>query len=126
MLQLSWLALAAIALAPAAHAASGASPTTDPSQPSAPTTVFQYESVIKTYQTAPQDDATPGQTWRAANEEVGRIGGHAGYMKAHDASTYAGHSTPAASQSKATPPAQAAKPTASGNGKDGGHHGMHH
>lgn len=40
-----------------------------------------YESVFKNYQAAADEQESPDKTWRAANEEVAKLGGHAGHIK---------------------------------------------
>ncbi len=116
MLHSSWLAIAAIVLAPPAFAASDAAQENDPSSPAASTSSVHYTSVLESYRPVAEDDAAPDQVWRAANEEVGRIGGHAGYMKTQEPSSPAAHKQEA-------PSSQAPKPATTNHGS---HHGMHH
>ena len=45
-------------------------------------TSVKYESAFKNYHSASEEDEPPDHVWRSANEEVGRLCGHAGHMKA--------------------------------------------
>jgi hypothetical protein len=40
-----------------------------------------YESVFKNYKAAADEQESPDKTWRAANDEVAKLGGHAGHIK---------------------------------------------
>ncbi|CAN5673203.1 hypothetical protein BH11PSE12_BH11PSE12_27090 [soil metagenome] len=40
-----------------------------------------YESAFEDYQAWHEITETPGQRWRAANDEMGRLGGHAGQLR---------------------------------------------
>ena len=40
-----------------------------------------YVSAFKNYQSATDSQTSPEQAWRAANETVGKLGGHAGHIK---------------------------------------------
>jgi len=48
----------------------------DPSDPSVPGPAFRYESAFESYQ--PFQGRKP-VSWKDANEEMGRLGGHAGH-----------------------------------------------
>src|SRR5512134_313911 len=48
----------------------------DPADPAVPGPALQYESVFNEYRKVPERDQT---SWERANEEVGRLGGHAGH-----------------------------------------------
>ena len=48
----------------------------DPVDPAVPGPAPRYESVFKEYRKVPERDQT---SWERANEEVGRLGGHAGH-----------------------------------------------
>ncbi|UQV43262.1 hypothetical protein KIV45_14780 [Janthinobacterium lividum] len=77
------LALAAGVASPAL-AASPAASTPAPSAPQeaqAPVPAITYRSAFAGYRPAAEDDATPDQAWRSANEKVGKAGGHMGMMK---------------------------------------------
>jgi hypothetical protein len=115
MLHRFWLALAAFSVTPFALATNEDAGVVNPTSPAAPTPSFQYKSVLDSYQPIAEDDATPGKRWRTANEEVARIGGHAGYMKIQQAS-------PQVSRQQESP---AAEPAASAPSHHGAHdHGM--
>lgn len=45
------------------------------------TTAIGYESAFKGYRASRDEEKTPDKVWRSANEEMGRLGGHAGQMK---------------------------------------------
>lgn len=64
------------AIAGSAHAQQPAPP--DPAVPSVPVAKPAYQSVFTDYR--PWAEGTPDR-WRAANEEVGRLRGHAGHVK---------------------------------------------
>lgn len=40
-----------------------------------------YRSVFEHYRAAGNEQTPPAQVWRAANDEVARLGGHAGHSK---------------------------------------------
>lgn len=40
-----------------------------------------YESVFEHYRPFGEESETPDLAWRAANESMARLGGHAGHMK---------------------------------------------
>jgi hypothetical protein len=58
----------------------------DPADPSVPGAVFRYESAFEGYQDVQDRKLTP---WKDANEEMRRLGGHAG----HADSAPSGHGT---------------------------------
>lgn len=74
-----WLAVAAWVFAPVAVAAQLSQ--YDPSDAGAPVSAIGYESAFKNYRAANDVKGTPDKAWRAANEEMRRLGGHAGHMK---------------------------------------------
>lgn len=76
-----WLAIATFIAAPLSLAAQEKSQHVDPTDPAAASTSSQYQSVFDNYQPMADESQTPDQTWRAANEEMGKIGGHAGHIK---------------------------------------------
>ncbi|MFC7514392.1 hypothetical protein ACFQUU_05190 [Herbaspirillum sp. GCM10030257] len=53
-----------------------------PTDANAPITVIGYESAFKGYRASRDEEKTPDKVWRFANEEMGRLGGHAGQIKA--------------------------------------------
>lgn len=58
-----------------AHSAVG------PAEAAAAVMPYEYKSVFQDYRPMIDSGEAPETVWRAANEEVGRIGGHAGYMR---------------------------------------------
>jgi hypothetical protein len=73
---LSALLMAALPLAAVAQVPSSVA---DPNAAVAP---VEYASVFERYQPTAEAGDAPTSVWRAANEEVARIGGHAGYLRA--------------------------------------------
>lgn len=63
-----------------ASAASGQSSPT-PLQSDAAVPAVTYRSAFHAYQPVPEPAQTPDKVWRAANETVGALKGHAGHMK---------------------------------------------
>lgn len=53
----------------------------DPADPAAVVPAPVYISAFNDYQLAPEPKETPDQVWRAANDEMARLGGHAGQIK---------------------------------------------
>lgn len=102
--------LAVVAALPLLAEAQGA----DPANPAAIVAAPHYDSPFKAYRPFTETDVAPDQVWRAANEEMARLRGHAGHVNAagvHEAAP----SSPAALPNEASsPPAQPAG------------HGMHH
>jgi hypothetical protein len=76
-----WLTVAALASLPFAVVAQQKQNQSDPTNANAPVSGAAYESAFKNYQPAADQQQSPDKTWRAANEEVGKLGGHAGNMK---------------------------------------------
>ena len=71
----------AIPTAISAVAIPTAVPTTVPSDtPSVTTSPVKYSNVFSSYLPAIEISDKPGATWRTANEEAGRTGGHAGQI----------------------------------------------
>lgn len=114
-----WLAIAAIAITPAVHAAQNPAESIDPADPSAAAAPFRYESAFSSYRSVKSDEATPDKVWRAANEEMGRLGGHAGHMK--DGNTSLAPSSGNVGNATAASSAQPSAMPANHSG-----HGMHH
>ena len=76
-----WLALAAWVFMPFAATAQQKQVQLHPADANAPVSAIGYVSAFKTYRASHDESATPDKLWRAANEEMGRLGGHAGHMK---------------------------------------------
>lgn len=112
-----WLATAILAAMPFAIAAQEKPGSTDPADPQAAAASYRYESAFAGYQSMPQEDA-PGPTWRAANDEMGALGGHAGHIKAKEQSKSVSADAPGPGNSLA-PQTPKATPA------DHGGHGMH-
>lgn len=72
-----WLAAAVVSLPCVAFAQN----TLDPTDPQIEVPVFSYRSAFKNYQPVVDEKQAPDKHWRAANEEAGRLGGHAGQLK---------------------------------------------
>jgi hypothetical protein len=75
-----WPKAAALALLlPVAALAQQARPL-GPADPSAPVPAAGYVSAFANDRTAPDGQASPDKVWRAANQEVGPNGPHAGHV----------------------------------------------
>lgn len=107
--------------------------TSNPADPAAPVTPNPYRSAFEGYRGF--GDTKLGN-WRALNEEVARVGGHAGAMRAGNADPasgatgHAGHAAPGApaAPARATSPeavrsGTAPTPAAAGAPAAGGHAG---
>jgi maltooligosyltrehalose synthase len=82
----SWPKVAALALLSLAAIAQQAQ-AADPADANAPVAPSAYISAFANYRTAAEEQATPDQVWRAANDAVREQDAHAGHagMKAMDA-----------------------------------------
>jgi hypothetical protein len=85
MLKKQWFALGACAALPFAVLAEQKHPAYNPTDVHAPVIVVPYESAFKGFRTASDDEPSPDKAWRSANDEMGKLGGHAGHMKAEQA-----------------------------------------
>lgn len=92
----------------------------DPSDASVSEADFRYESVFAGYLPAVESSDMPSNAWRAANEEMAKLGGHAGHIK-NSANSGAGSASTAGS----TRPATMLHDSAPKAVEHGGH-GMHH
>lgn len=79
-----WLAVSALALLPFAAHAQNAPQQPDPLDANAPVQASTYQSEFRNYQTVGDQTASPEKVWRAANDEMATLGGHAGHMKNMD------------------------------------------
>ena len=52
-----------------------------PADADAASTRFTYQSAFKSYRPASDPPETPDRIWRAANEDMGKLGGHMGHIK---------------------------------------------
>ena len=75
------LAIAALATFPLTGVAAQNNETLDASNPSAEVVVAPYESAFEGYRSWQDIKVSPVLGWRAANDEMARIGGHAGQIK---------------------------------------------
>lgn len=107
-----WLALAAWALVPVAAIAQQDHSRYSSSQPAVSGSTPGFQSAFADYRPFGDDSSTPDKVWRAANEEMGVLGGHAGHMK--DAPESAAASAP-----------ERAAVTRSGSMDHSKHHGGH-
>lgn len=69
---MAFLPLAAIAQQHAAYS---------PDDPSAPTGNLRYESAFTNYRAESDVPSSPDKGWRAANDAMGKLGGHAGHVR---------------------------------------------
>jgi hypothetical protein len=76
-----WLAVVAWVVVPMTATAQQKHPQFAPTDANAPITNIGYESAFKGYRASGDEEKTPDKVWRSANEEMGRLGGHAGQMK---------------------------------------------
>lgn len=91
------LAAFAAAMVSLAAAAQPKSAPPDPADPAAPVPLVSYQSAFRNTQPSSEHGDTPDKTWRAANDEMARLGGHAGHMAAgaNDTARTSGGPTPA-------------------------------
>jgi hypothetical protein len=87
-----WMAIAALLAAPIATTAQ--EKRADPTDPSAAAAPYRYESAFRRYQPVSETEESPAQAWRAANDEMGRLGGHAGHVKGAEAADGSADSAP--------------------------------
>jgi hypothetical protein len=78
-----WFAALAMAAMPFAVYAQQTQSSPDVTNPAAPTAPVRYESAFSTYQTSSEDESTPDTVWRSVNEEMGKLGGQVGQVKAN-------------------------------------------
>jgi hypothetical protein len=84
-----WLAVGVLASMPYAASAQPSAQQPDPHDANATVSASGYESAFKNYQAAADEQESPNNAWRAANDEVAKLGGHAGHMKDHAPSSSA-------------------------------------
>lgn len=75
------LAIGVLASLPFAAIAQPAPQKADPLSATATAPESAYVSAFKDYRAATDEQATPDKAWRAANDEVARLGGHAGHVR---------------------------------------------
>jgi hypothetical protein len=76
---LSHLLIAALLVAPLATAQEKAG-LADPGNPHAAAPPLRYESAFKSYRPFAETGQAPDKVWRAANRQVGELGGHVGHI----------------------------------------------
>jgi hypothetical protein len=81
MLSRKWLALAAWASLPIAAAAQQDPAASRPDHAKTHAGAIAYQSAFEHYRAIGDESETPDAAWRAANDEMAKLGGHAGHMK---------------------------------------------
>ena len=76
-----WLAVAALALLPIAASAQQEQARYNPSDANAPVKSAPYESAFNGFRAASDNQESADKVWRTPNDEMGKLGGHAGQMK---------------------------------------------
>ncbi|QAU33325.1 hypothetical protein [Janthinobacterium sp. 17J80-10] len=76
-----WLAAGALASLPFAAAAQQVPPQPNPRNANAPVPAPAYNPAFNNYRSMADEQPAPDTTWRAANDEVGRLGGHGGHAR---------------------------------------------
>lgn len=76
-----WLAFVTLAALHGAALAQQKPLATNPADPSAPAAVLRHDAAFNAYQAASHAQPSPDKAWRAANEEMEKLGGHAGHLK---------------------------------------------
>lgn len=79
-----WLAVAALASMPLAAIGQQYQQKHHPANPidaNASVPASSYESVFKNYKAAADEQESPDKAWRAANDEMAKLRGHAGHIK---------------------------------------------
>lgn len=76
-----WFTVVTLLSLPVAALAQNNSPASAQADPGAPAKQARYESAFANYRPVGNEEKTPDQIWRSANDEVGRLGGHAGHIR---------------------------------------------
>jgi hypothetical protein len=76
-----WIAMAVLAMLPPAVAAQGKSKNVDPADSAVAVPPIAYRSAFKGDQPLSDPTESPQQLWRAANDAMSRLGGHAGHVR---------------------------------------------
>lgn len=84
-----WSAIAVWAIFPLAAVAQDKPKQSDPANPAVAVPATAYVSALSDYQTYSEPKDSSIKVWRAANDDMGRIGGHMGQIK--EASMPMGH-----------------------------------
>lgn len=82
-----WLALAAWAILPLAAAAQEKHSSASQGSAAISGGSMGYQSAFADYRPFNEEAAMPDKLWRAANDEMGSLGGHAGHIKDVPAAT---------------------------------------
>jgi hypothetical protein len=90
-----WLTAAMLASTPFVVVAQQKHHQADPSDAYASVPASTYESAFKNYKAAADEQESPDKSWRAANDEVEKLGGHAGHIKGNSTSSSARTPAPA-------------------------------
>ncbi|RJG05057.1 hypothetical protein D3870_02610 [Noviherbaspirillum cavernae] len=72
--------MALLASLPFSAAAQQKQHQSDPADADASVPATAYESAFKNYQTASEEQESPDKAWRAANNEMEKLRGHAGHV----------------------------------------------
>lgn len=109
-----WLAFAAWVFVPFAAFAQQKQSQYAPTDANAPVHAVNYASAFKSYRTASNEAQSPDKVWRFANDETGKLGGHAGQMKS------------AGGMPAAAPATSSGTSDAAENQRGAGDHGQHY
>ena len=85
------LAVGMLMSMPFAAAAQQTAKQPDPIDANAAVPASPHESAFKNYRAATDEQASPDKAWRAANEEMTKLGGHAGHMTSDTPPTLVDH-----------------------------------
>ncbi|KRB88948.1 hypothetical protein [Noviherbaspirillum sp. Root189] len=98
-----WLAVVAWVVVPMTATAQQKQAQFAPTDANAPITSMGYESAFKGYRASGDEEKTPDKVWRSANEEMGRLGGHVGQIKADASQPVVKHGADAEVPMEGTP-----------------------
>ena len=76
-----WLASTCLALMPLAVIGQPQRAEANPLDARVAVPAPRYESAFQSYRSVSDDDTTPDTVWRAINDQVKELGGHAGHIK---------------------------------------------
>lgn len=85
--------LTSLAWLPLAAGAQQAIQAADPADARATVPPLRYESAFNDYRGVPDEEKTPDHHWRAVNDAVRNLGGHAGHLKAGGSTAAESHSS---------------------------------
>lgn len=75
------MAVAFVGLLPLMAAAQDAQSSPAPTAPLVRVPASHYESAFRNYRPYAEPEQTPAAVWRAANDEMARLGGHMGHLQ---------------------------------------------